>query len=97
MAAQRQMSLAAVWGALESADLAATLRASAPAAAAQPATQAAAMAADCRPLWGHPPLAAALLQQPQVRPDPFLGPFSWSPSDSSEQQSAPCNTAEALI
>lgn len=67
-AAQRQMPVSAVWGALESADVASALRSSPSGAAAHPAASSAVMAAECAPLWGHPPLAAILLQQPQVRP-----------------------------
>lgn len=66
VAAQRQASFQAVWAALESIDVGAALCSDGATAAASAAATPVPAAADCAPLWGHAPLAAALLQQPQV-------------------------------
>jgi len=77
--AQRQMPFVAVWAALDSVGAATGLCVAAAAAPAQPAGAAKVESAatssktlDPRPLdpwaplWGHAPLAAVLLRQPQV-------------------------------
>ncbi len=79
MTAQRQMPFVAVWAALDSVGAATGLCVAAAAAPAQPAGAAKVESAatssktlDPRPLdpwaplWGHAPLAAVLLRQPQV-------------------------------
>jgi hypothetical protein len=68
VAAQRQLPFSYVWAALESAGLAALLSRDMPASSAQPAGGLEAPASACSRLWGHPPLAAVVLRQPQVTP-----------------------------
>jgi hypothetical protein len=66
VAAQRQLPFQSVWAALESAGLAAALGPGMQGSPAQPGGGPGAVASVCEPLWGHPPLVATLLRQPQV-------------------------------